>query len=307
MDDSTLLVLGGALGLTGCLLGVVLTYWRHHQLHISIVEDAERELLDEIQRIGVAELEQTEAGSTLLRLRAETRDLVFASPLEARKILFGPLDDKSKLRPLSKTDLFLKRTLDCTFSICSLFLLAPALLLVAILIRLDSPGPVLYRKPVVGINGKRFDVFHFRTTHVRLPEQDDLRITRIGRILLRSNIDYLPELFSVLKGDMSLVGPRTIPQRMIAEQPGRYVALPIRSGITGSVQVSGLERMTYEERIRLDVHYIRTWTIWSDLRMILLSPYAAMGGKFDVTKIDRPKPVDQLPAYPYGLWAEAGA
>lgn len=168
-------------------------------------------------------------------------------------------------------------------------LLAPLLALTALLIKLDTPGPVLFKQRRFGFNNVAFDVYKFRTmevdqcdsTGVRQTSRDDKRVTRVGRFLRRTSIDELPQLINVWIGDMSIVGPRAHPvDMMVANQPyneivrhyaGRHRVKP---GITGLAQVNGnrgevTTREKAEGRVRYDLFYIENWSIWLDLSIIL--------------------------------------
>ncbi len=168
-------------------------------------------------------------------------------------------------------------------------LLAPLLALTALIIKLDSPGPVLFRQRRFGFNNVAFDVYKFRTmahsqcdpTGGRQTSKDDQRVTRIGRFLRRTSIDELPQLINVWIGDMSIVGPRAHPVgMMVADQPydqivRHYAARHrVKPGITGLAQVNGnrgevTTRKKAENRVRYDLFYIENWSIWLDLSIIL--------------------------------------
>jgi putative colanic acid biosysnthesis UDP-glucose lipid carrier transferase len=190
------------------------------------------------------------------------------------------------LRSLSVNDP--KRALDVALASLLLALLAPLLLVVAIAIKLDSPGPVLFTQRRRGLNGEPFLIFKFRTMRVledgpvvQQATRNDPRVTRLGRILRRSSIDELPQLLNVVKGEMSLVGPRPhalahdeIYGRMIDNYHVRYVVLP---GITGWAQINGLrgETRTIEEmseRVRMDMEYIERRSISMDIQILLQTP-----------------------------------
>lgn len=167
-------------------------------------------------------------------------------------------------------------------------LLAPLLVLTALLIKLDSPGPVLFRQRRFGFNNVAFDVYKFRTmehgkcdpTGGRQTSKDDQRVTRIGRFLRRTSIDELPQLINVWIGDMSIVGPRAHPVgMMVADQPYDQIVLHyaarhrVKPGITGLAQVKGnrgevTTRRKAENRVRYDLFYIENWSIWLDLSII---------------------------------------
>lgn len=178
-----------------------------------------------------------------------------------------------------------KSLIDRGGALAALILLSPLLVIVAILVRLDSPGPIIYRRRVVGVGNRTFDAFKFRTMHVdgdRLltPElrkeleetgklQNDPRVTRLGRFLRRTSIDELPQLVNVLLGQMSLVGPRMITVDELRHfGRWRHNLVTVRPGLTGLWQISGRSNLGYEERVRLDMHYIRNYSIWLDLYII---------------------------------------
>ncbi len=178
-----------------------------------------------------------------------------------------------------------KAVIDRGGALVALILLSPLLALVALLVRLDSPGPIIYRRRVVGVGNQTFDAFKFRTMQVDgdkllTPEQrkelsetgklqHDPRITRIGRFLRRTSIDELPQLVNVLLGQMSLVGPRMITTDELRHfGRWRHNLVTVRPGLTGLWQISGRSNLGYEERVRLDMHYIRNYSIWLDLYII---------------------------------------
>jgi lipopolysaccharide/colanic/teichoic acid biosynthesis glycosyltransferase len=170
--------------------------------------------------------------------------------------------------------------------------------LIAIAIKLDSPGPVIHRRRVVGVNGKEFDAFKFRTMRMdgdeileQYPElkaelerehklKDDPRVTKLGAFLRKFSIDELPQLVNVLRREMSLVGPRMITKAeldMYDKWDTNLQTIP--PGITGLWQVSGRSDISYDERVRLDMQYIRNWTIWLDLQLIMQTIPAVVLGR----------------------------
>ena len=195
-------------------------------------------------------------------------------------------------RPLNFGEILLKRTVDLTLAVIALILLAPLLLTVALLIKLDNPGPVFFRQRRYGFNQQAFGVFKFRSMKVhndkvfRQASRDDDRITRVGAVLRRTNIDELPQLLNVLTGDMSLVGPR--PHALAHDRSfERRIALyarrhNVKPGITGWAQVNGFRGETLtdadmEKRVQADLHYIDNWSIWLDLKIMVqtvISPRA---------------------------------
>jgi len=182
--------------------------------------------------------------------------------------------------------------------LAALLALAPVMLVVAILVKLGSSGPVFYRRRVMGLNGRQFDALKFRTMHINgdailaaNPEimdelatkhklKGDPRITRVGWVLRKYSLDELPQLFNVIRGEMSLVGPRMISPPEL-KQYGQWATnlLTVRPGITGLWQVSGRSDVTYEERVRLDMFYIRNYSIWLDFELIFKTIPVVLSGK----------------------------
>ncbi len=188
---------------------------------------------------------------------------------------------------LSATNFFVKRTIDILVSILVLSILVIPFILIAILIKLDSEGPVIYSQDRVGLRGKKFKFFKFRSMYknahskwyslLNISERgekvfkikNDPRITRVGRILRKYSIDELPQFFNILKGDMSIVGPR--PQ--IVEEVNFYDnyarrRLMVIPGLTGLWQVSGRADVSYEDMLKLDLYYLENWSIGLDLKII---------------------------------------
>jgi exopolysaccharide biosynthesis polyprenyl glycosylphosphotransferase len=211
---------------------------------------------------------------------------IITTGLEVKDIAYVPLVRVNKVR-LTGLDRILKRALDYSLAIPALIFILPSLLIISLAIKLDSPGPVIYRRRVMGINGKQFDAYKLRTMRVNGDEilaafpnleailsqnhklREDPRVTTVGKVLRRLSLDELPQLFNVLKGEMSLVGPRIIsPSEMAMYEQWAMNLLTVPPGITGLWQVSGRSDISYEERVRLDMYYIRNWTIWLDLYLL---------------------------------------
>lgn len=181
----------------------------------------------------------------------------------------------------------LKRSLDVLAAALLLALFAPLLLLAALAIRLESPGPALFRQTRGGLGGATFQILKLRTMfcHEEGPDlaqarRGDHRITRVGRVLRATSVDELPQLLNVLRGDMSLVGPR--PHATAhddyygARIPGYYERYQTRPGLTGLAQVKGLRGGTetveaMRQRIEADIDYIQTWSLSRDLKIVLLT------------------------------------
>jgi lipopolysaccharide/colanic/teichoic acid biosynthesis glycosyltransferase len=184
----------------------------------------------------------------------------------------------------------LKAIMDFSLTVIGLVLISPLLLILAVIVKLDSPGPALYRRRVMGQGGTQFDAFKFRTMLVNGDEvlaahpelraewereqklKDDPRITRSGRWLRKLSLDELPQLFNVLRGQMSLVGPRMIaPVEQARYGDDATELLTVKPGITGLWQVSGRSDLGYADRARLDMEYVRTRSFWLDLKLLLLT------------------------------------
>ncbi|MGQ9498492.1 MAG: sugar transferase [Desulfotomaculales bacterium] len=171
-----------------------------------------------------------------------------------------------------------KRAIDIAVSLAGLALCTPLFLVVAVLIKLDSPGPVFFRQERIGKGGRPFYPFKFRTM-VQDAERmglryntavDDPRITRVGRVLRNCGVDELPQLINVLKGEMSLVGPRpTLRYQVEKYDAFQRRRLEVKPGITGWALVNGRNRLSWEERIKLDVWYVDNWSLWLDVKILL--------------------------------------
>jgi lipopolysaccharide/colanic/teichoic acid biosynthesis glycosyltransferase len=175
-------------------------------------------------------------------------------------------------------DAFLTRALDLVIAGAAAVLGAPVLAAIAILIRLESRGPILLRQTRVGLGGEDFELLKFRTmvpdAHLQgtgwLIAEKDPRITRVGRFLRRWSLDELPQVVNVLRGDMSIVGPRpTLRYQVDQYTPFQRRRLEVRPGITGWAQVLGRNQLTWPQRIELDVWYVDNRSVWLDLRLLL--------------------------------------
>ena len=187
-------------------------------------------------------------------------------------------------------DFWAKRCFDFVVSATLLILIFPLLVVIAITIKLDSTGPFFYQQERVGLKGRRFKVLKFRTMYTNADQlikelearnemkdgilfkmKDDPRITNTGKFLRRTSLDELPQLFNVLLGEMSLVGPRPLPIRDVEKfSAHHFIRHEVLPGITGLWQVSGRSNITsFEEVLRLDTFYIENWSIWLDLQILL--------------------------------------
>lgn len=183
--------------------------------------------------------------------------------------------------------LMVKRATDIVLSLAGVVVLAPIFLLTAVAVKMTSPGPVLFSQPRVGYQGRIFRVFKFRSMTVDAEEtvaqlmtsnggyvpfcklQNDPRVTAIGRFMRRTSIDELPQLFNVLKGEMSLVGPRPLVEAEAEQFPfdecRRVLAKP---GMTGLWQVSGRSNLSVRDAVRLDLQYVDTWSLAGDVKIL---------------------------------------
>lgn len=247
------------------------------------------EMLDIFKKYGMRD-------NLNLRLSSGLFEIV-TTGLEVKEMACTPLVRVQKVR-LTGVNSIAKLVLDYAITIPGMLLVAPMMLLIALLIRLDSPGPVMYRRRVMGINGREFDAYKFRTMHLngdailtQHPElqkelnenhklKNDPRITRVGHFLRKASLDELPQLLNVLKREMTLVGPRMIsPSEMEKYNDWGLNLLTVLPGITGLWQVSGRSDISYDERVRLDMYYIRNWTIWLDIQLLLQTIPAILKGR----------------------------
>ena len=205
--------------------------------------------------------------------------------------------------PFSHGQELIKRTVDLVAAASVCIILSPVLLLLAILIRLTSAGPVIYKSPRVGRGGRHFMFWKFRSMYVNGPRREDLlhrnernghlfkmrndpRVTPLGRFMRRFSLDELPQLYNVLAGEMSLVGPRPLPAEDMdpdglstehsawAEQ-----RVQVRPGITGIWQIRGRSDLSFEQMVEFDLEYIRNWSLAMDLQLLLETPLAVFSGR----------------------------
>jgi lipopolysaccharide/colanic/teichoic acid biosynthesis glycosyltransferase len=181
------------------------------------------------------------------------------------------------------------RALDVAAAGAGLTLAAPVLATAAIAIKLDDRGPVFYRQRRVGQDGREFELLKLRTMHVGADAQGagyavnegDARITRVGRLLRRLSLDELPQLWNVVRGDMSLIGPRpTLAYQVERYTPRQRRRLEVKPGITGWAQVHGRARLPWDERIELDVWYVEHRSPWLDLKILTRTPLALFAGTY---------------------------
>jgi exopolysaccharide biosynthesis polyprenyl glycosylphosphotransferase len=240
-----------------------------------------------LTRAQVLQIYETFGSSSALELRLSPGLFeILTTGARVKEWGYVPLVSINKVR-LDEFETTIKTILDYSLTLAGLMVIAPILLLIAIVVKLDSPGPALYRRRVLGRGGSEFDAFKFRTMYVngdeilaRYPElqaelqanqklKNDPRVTRIGKYLRRFSLDELPQLFNVLLGQMSLVGPRMIcPAEGAKYGKWKMNLLTVKPGITGLWQISGRSDVSYDERIRLDMQYIRNYTVWLDFMIL---------------------------------------
>lgn len=190
----------------------------------------------------------------------------------------------------------LKRVLDVVLASIALVMISPLLVVLLVVIRLDSPGPAVFRQSRPGIGGRLFRIMKYRTMHLNaealfqsLPPhlleefrehgkiKEDPRITRAGHVLRKWSLDELPQLWNVLIGDMSLVGPRAYLVQQLADVgESKDIILSVRPGITGWWQVNGRSDLSFEQRLLLDTEYVTRWSIWLDLHIILKTVFVVL-------------------------------
>jgi exopolysaccharide biosynthesis polyprenyl glycosylphosphotransferase len=227
---------------------------------------------------------------------------------EATATLYPDLAQRDHEQRASR---MVKRAMDILASAVLLIALAPLLTAIAVAVKLSSPGPILFRQTRLGRYGVPFTFFKFRSMvcandpHIHMDYvirfiagavdaapsageenvvykiTDDPRVTRVGRFLRRTSLDELPQLLNVLRGEMSLVGPRPpLPYEFQAYDVWhRRRVLEVKPGITGLWQVNGRSRLRFDDMVRLDLEYARTWSTWLDVRILLQTPRAVLSGK----------------------------
>lgn len=198
----------------------------------------------------------------------------------------------------SKIYLFIKRIIDIMGALMGLILLSPLLLIVGILIKAESKGPIIFSQDRIGKNGKVFRMYKLRSMVANAEElkgtlmkenemsgpmfkiKDDPRITKIGRFIRKTSIDELPQLFNVLKGDMSLVGPRpSLPNEVLEFEPWMNKRLMVKPGLTCYWQVMGRNNIDFQQWMLLDIKYVETRSIIVDIKLIIKTFFVLFGDK----------------------------
>jgi lipopolysaccharide/colanic/teichoic acid biosynthesis glycosyltransferase len=299
-------------GLESCSREVDLRGWYKEQLEIGMLyNDIRLEAVDGIMT-KLKLCIKTIFGETLYRaipIRQVVYPLDLAQyPLTSeidRSILY-PEEDLAT--PSTRFQRSLKRFTDISLATCALVIFAPVFAVIAALIKLSSPGPVIYRQERLGYGGKRFKLYKFRSMKPNCETGshkdyvlalikggpagsmtdtgfykivNDPRITRIGNLLRKTSLDELPQLFNVLKGEMSLVGPRPpIPYEVEAYAPWhRRRLLEAIPGITGLWQIEGRSRTSFDDMVRMDIRYSTSWSLWLDIKLLFKTPISVFIGK----------------------------
>lgn len=201
---------------------------------------------------------------------------------------------------LTKTNQALKRTFDLVCTALILILLSPLLILVALAVKVTSPGEVFYKQQRLGLNGEIFWMYKFRSmvpNAVNMGagmfiEKNDPRITPVGNLLRKTSLDELPQLFNILRGDMSLVGPRPAPLHHLDKYDARQrERLSVKPGVTGWAQVRGRLALYWPERIELDIWYVENYSFWLDVRILAETIPVVFSHRGGTAKEDR-KDVD---------------
>jgi exopolysaccharide biosynthesis polyprenyl glycosylphosphotransferase len=269
-------------------LPLVLDQVRPDEVILSEADFDERAVLEVV--------EQAHRKGIKVRLAPETTELL----VQRGEYVPGQGAPLFELRPpvLTGWDWAIKRTFDIVVSVLVLVLLLPLWLLVALAIKLDSRGPVLYLDRRVGVGENEFSMLKFRTMIAGAAElqsdleedneasgalfklRDDPRTTRVGRVLRRVSLDEIPQIVNVLRGEMSLVGPRPLPlrdHRLLEDwHRARYAVLP---GMTGLWQISGRSGLSFDDLVRLDFTYLENWSIWLDITIIAKTIPAVLTGR----------------------------
>ena len=259
------------------------------QVIVALPWSAEVRLQEVVARLAITPIR--------IRLAPDLASFAFA---QRPVVMLGDLPVMTLFeRPISGFDHLIKKIEDWVLAVLITILVSPVLLIAAIAIKLDSPGPVFFRQPREGFNNRNFRIWKFRSMHTELSqedninqaEKDDPRITRVGRIMRRSSLDELPQLFNVLSGEMSLVGPRPhaastkAGERLFGDVVATYASRhKVKPGITGWAQVCGWRGQTDTEdklvrRLEHDLYYIENWSVMFDLYILVRTPMALFSSR----------------------------
>lgn len=208
------------------------------------------------------------------------------------------IDDREIVVEERKIYEFSKRSIDILGSLCGLVLLSPILLIIMVLIKLESKGPVIFSQERVGRYGKKFKMYKFRSMVLNAEElkakleaqnemsgpmfkmKDDPRVTKVGKFIRKTSLDEIPQLVNVLNGDMSLVGPRpSLPKEVEQFEPWMHKRHDVKPGLTCYWQVSGRNNIDFEEWMKLDIKYVEERSLWGDIKLIFKTVFVLFGDK----------------------------
>jgi Undecaprenyl-phosphate galactose phosphotransferase WbaP len=216
--------------------------------------------------------------------------------------LHGTLILETNYHLLNKRERGIKRILDMTLTLLLLLVSIPIFMVLALVIKLDSKGPILYTQKRLGKDGIPFDSYKFRTMFINAEEKlsdllaadpeaaeeytkyhklaKDPRVTRVGRFLRRYSLDELPQLINVVKGDMNLIAPRSyLPRELDAIGDYANIILKVKPGLTGWWQVMGRNATSFQERLQLDAYYISNWSVWLDIYIVIKTVWVLISGQ----------------------------
>lgn len=199
---------------------------------------------------------------------------------------------------------YLKRIIDFIMSLCGLIILSPVFLILCIWIKFDSKGPILFKQKRVGIHKSYFNILKFRTMYIDTPKEvpthllsnPEQYITKVGKILRKTSLDELPQVFNILKGDMSVIGPRPAlwNQYDLIEERDKYGANDIKPGLTGWAQINGRDELEIEVKAKLDGEYVKKMSLWFDIKCfigtifsVLKSDGVVEGGTGEINKKEK--------------------
>jgi Undecaprenyl-phosphate galactose phosphotransferase WbaP len=216
--------------------------------------------------------------------------------------IHGTLAIETNYHLLNKQETIIKRVLDMILALLLLLVSWPLFIILAVLVRLDSKGPILYTQKRLGQDGEEFDSYKFRTMYEDADDKlhellaadadadreyqeyhklaNDPRVTRVGKVLRRYSLDEMPQFINVLKGDMNLIGPRSyLPRELPAMGTYAKIILKVKPGITGWWQVMGRNETSFKERLQLDEYYISNWSIWLDMYVVIKTVWVLIRGE----------------------------
>jgi len=259
-------------------LEIILSEMQVEEIILTTSALSQEQILSIFRKYGVSK-------KITLRLSSGLYEVI-TTGLQVKELAGVPLFRINHVR-LTGLDLILKSLMDYGISLVILIPLLPIMILISIAIFLDSGGPIIHKRKVLGVNGHPFYALKFRTMYVNGDEmlekypdlkaeleenhklKNDPRVTRVGAFLRKISLDELPQVFNVIIGQMSWVGPRMISPAEIDEYEQSDInLLTVKPGITGLWQVSGRSDVTYRDRVRLDMYYIRNWSFWLDLQIL---------------------------------------